>query len=85
MVVDHPERYAPEWAAIKAVPIIREQKRKITELEQAIEILLAATSFFARASDPRQEYSARSSSTPTRAGSWAGNAQSANRPRSWNR
>lgn len=35
--------------------IIREQKRKIAELEQTIEILSAATSFFARASDPRQK------------------------------
>jgi transposase len=39
----------------EAQRIIREQKRKITELEQTIEILSAATSFFARASDPRQK------------------------------
>ena len=33
--------------------IIREQKRKIAELEQTIEILSAATSFFARDKHPR--------------------------------
>lgn len=33
---------------------IRELKRKNAELEQTIEILKAATSFFVRASDPRQ-------------------------------
>ena len=33
---------------------IRELKRKNRELEQTIEILKAATSFFARECDPRQ-------------------------------
>lgn len=33
---------------------IRELKRKNRELEQTVEILKAATSFFARESDPRQ-------------------------------
>jgi transposase len=33
---------------------IRELKRKNAELERTIEILKEATSFFARASDPRQ-------------------------------
>jgi transposase len=33
---------------------IRELKRKNKELEETIEILKAATTFFARASDPRQ-------------------------------
>lgn len=33
---------------------IRELKRRNTELEQTIEILKAATSFFVRESDPRQ-------------------------------
>jgi transposase len=33
---------------------IRELKRKNAELERTIEILKAATSFFARESDPRQ-------------------------------
>jgi transposase len=32
----------------------RELRRKVRELEQTVEILKAATSFFARASDPRQ-------------------------------
>ncbi|MCU1648095.1 MAG: Insertion element uncharacterized 12 kDa protein [Nocardia sp.] len=36
-----------------AAKVIREQNRKIAELEQTIEILKAATSFFARESDPR--------------------------------
>lgn len=38
----------------EAARTIREQRRKIAELEQTIEILSAATSFFARANDPRQ-------------------------------
>ena len=33
---------------------IRELKRKNAELEQTVEILKAATSFFVRESDPRQ-------------------------------
>jgi transposase len=33
---------------------IRELKRKNAELERTVEILKAATSFFARESDPRQ-------------------------------
>jgi transposase len=37
-----------------AVREIRELKRKNKELEETIEILKAATTFFARASDPRQ-------------------------------
>ncbi|WP_433568019.1 hypothetical protein ACQP1O_22530 [Nocardia sp. CA-151230] len=37
----------------RAARIIREQKRKIAELEQMIEILSAATSFFARDNHPR--------------------------------
>ncbi len=45
---------AAEGTTTEAARIIREQKRKIAELEQTIEILSAATSFFARASDPRQ-------------------------------
>lgn len=38
----------------EAARTIGEQKRRIAELEQTIEILSAATSFFARASDQRQ-------------------------------
>ncbi|PKV76447.1 transposase [Nocardia fluminea] len=43
-----------EGMTTEAARTIREQKRKIAELEQTIEILSAATSFFARANDPRQ-------------------------------
>lgn len=43
-----------EGITTEAARTIREQKRKIAELEQTIEILSAATSFFARANDPRQ-------------------------------
>ena len=43
-----------EGTTTEAARTIREQKRKIAELEQTIEILSAATSFFARANDPRQ-------------------------------
>ena len=42
-----------EGVSTEAARVIREQKRKIAELEQTIEILSAATSFFARANDPR--------------------------------
>src|SRR5215217_3898764 len=38
----------------ESVREIRELKRKNAELERTIEILKAATSFFARESDPRQ-------------------------------
>ncbi len=44
-----------DGVSTEAARIIREQKRKIAELEQTIDILSAATSFFARASDPRQK------------------------------
>ncbi len=44
---------AAEGVSSEAARTIREQKRKIAELEQTIEILSAATSFFARANDPR--------------------------------
>ncbi len=43
-----------EGVTSESAKVIREQKRKIAELEQTIEILKAATSFFARESDPRQ-------------------------------
>lgn len=43
-----------EGTSTEAARVIREQERKIAELEQTIEILSAATSFFARANDPRQ-------------------------------
>lgn len=42
-----------EGVSTDAAREIRELKRKNAELEQTIEILKAATSFFARASDPR--------------------------------
>ena len=38
----------------ESAPEIRELKRKNAELEQTIEILKAATSFFVRESDPRR-------------------------------
>jgi transposase len=44
---------AAEGTTTESARIIREQKRKIAELEQTIEILSAATSFFARAQHPR--------------------------------
>ncbi len=47
------DKGAAEGVSTEAARVIREQKRKIAELEQTIEILSAATSFFARASDPR--------------------------------
>lgn len=42
-----------DGVSTEAQRTIREQKRKIAELEQTIEILSAATSFFARAQHPR--------------------------------
>ncbi len=42
-----------EGVPTESAKVIREQKRKIAELEQTIEILKAATTFFARESDPR--------------------------------
>ncbi len=42
-----------DGVSTESARIIREQKRKIAELEQTIEILSAATSFFARDSRPR--------------------------------
>lgn len=42
-----------EGVSTESAKVIREQKRKIAELEQTIEILKAATSFFVRESDPR--------------------------------
>lgn len=42
-----------EGVSTEAARAIRERDRKIAELEQTIEILKAATSFFARESDPR--------------------------------
>lgn len=47
------DKGSAEGVSTEAARVIREQKRKIVELEQTIEILSAATSFFARASDPR--------------------------------
>lgn len=49
--VDTGER---EGTTTSAAREIRELKRKNAELEQTIEILKAATSFFVRESDPRQ-------------------------------
>jgi transposase len=46
----------------------RELQRRNAELEQTVEILKAATSFFARECDPRPKSSA-GSSTPIRPGS----------------
>jgi transposase len=43
-----------EGTTTAAAREIRELKRKNAELEQTVEILKAATSFFVRASDPRQ-------------------------------
>jgi transposase len=43
-----------EGTTTAAAREIRELKRKNAELEQTIEILKAATSFFVRESDPRQ-------------------------------
>lgn len=48
------DRGGADGVTTEAARTIREQKRKIAELEQTIEILSAATSFFARANDPRQ-------------------------------
>jgi transposase len=42
-----------EGVATESARLIREQKRKIAELEQTIEILKAATSFFVRESGPQ--------------------------------
>ncbi|GGN79084.1 insertion element IS6110 uncharacterized 12.0 kDa protein [Nocardia rhizosphaerihabitans] len=44
---------AIEGVSTESAKVIREQKRKIAELEQTIEILKAATTFFARESDLR--------------------------------
>ncbi|SRR5690606_9862471 len=49
------DRGDADGVTTEAARTIREQKRKIAELEQTIEILSAATSFFARANDPRQK------------------------------
>jgi transposase len=49
--VDAGDREGTTTAAARE---IRELKRKNAELEQTVEILKAATSFFVRASDPRQ-------------------------------
>jgi transposase len=49
------DRGDTDGVTTEAARTIREQKRKIAELEQTIGILSAATSFFARASDPRQK------------------------------
>jgi transposase len=43
-----------EGTSTTAAREIRELRRKNTELEQTIEILRAATSFFVRESDPRR-------------------------------
>jgi transposase len=43
-----------EGTTTAAAREIRELKRKNAELEQTVEILKAATSFFVRESDPRQ-------------------------------
>lgn len=62
-VTDHAADYDTEWAAITAISQrsgvstesareIRELKRKCRELEQTIEVLKAATRFFARECDP---------------------------------
>lgn len=48
--IDHGDRDGTTTAAARE---IRELKRKNAELEQTIEILKAATSFFVRESDPR--------------------------------
>jgi transposase len=48
--IDHGDREGTTTAAARE---IRELKRKNAELEQTIEILKAATSFFVRESDPR--------------------------------
>lgn len=42
-----------EGVTTEAAKLIRDQRRKIAELEQTIEILKAATAFFVRESDPR--------------------------------
>jgi transposase len=47
------DRGDADGVSTESARIIREQKRKIAELEQTIEILSAATSFFARAKHPR--------------------------------
>lgn len=44
---------AIEGVSTESAKVIREQKRKSAELEQTIEILKAATTFFARESDLR--------------------------------
>src|ERR1700677_3059180 len=59
LVREHRGDYPSEFAAIKVVAGAesaqgRELKRKSRELEQTIEILKAATGFFAREYDPRQ-------------------------------
>lgn len=47
------DRGEADGVSTESARIIREQKRKIAELEQTIEILSAATSFFARDQHPR--------------------------------
>jgi transposase len=47
------DRGETDGVSTAAARVIREQKRKIAELEQTIEILSAATSFFAREKHPR--------------------------------
>lgn len=48
------DRGDAEGVSTEAAREIRELRRKNKELEETIEILKAATSFFVRASDPRQ-------------------------------
>jgi transposase len=45
---------AAEGVSTESAKVIKEQKRKIAELEQTIKILKAATTFFARESDPQR-------------------------------
>ncbi len=58
-----------EGTTTAAAREIRELKRKNAELEQTIEILKAATSFFVRESDPRTPLICRGSSPSTGLGS----------------
>lgn len=48
------DRGDADGVTTEAAREIRELRRKNKELEETIEILKAATSFFVRASDPRQ-------------------------------